>query len=238
MARNSKKQSLIERSNNTMIATIGIAAFLVVFSLVASRALITKMSFQNKQIGEKEIAVKQLNANIAVVPDLKNAYRAFVDRPDNVIGGVSTSSGERDGDNAKITLDSLPSKYDFPALATSLEKILSTNDYLINGITGIDEEASFSGAVAGDAVTDETTTATATATASESTPVPMAFEIDATSNFDQTQQLFQIFKLSIRPFKLSTVQIDGTNSEMHVIIAGNTYYQKEKKVEIMTKRIN
>jgi len=228
MAKKSSKQSLIEKSNSTMIATVGIAAFLVVFSIVASRALFLKMNFQNRLIGEKETAVDQLDENISTVPELQKSYSAFVDQPENVIGGVSSSTGERDGDNAKLTLDSLPSKYDFPALATSLEKILKTNNYQINSISGTDEEATFSKGPNDGAIdtVDENTVIS---------PVEMAFEISATSNFNKTIQLFRIFELSIRPIKVSTVEISGTNSDMEVIVSGNTNYQEEKKVEIKTK---
>src|SRR5574338_279847 len=109
----STKRILIDKANSTIVLAVGIAAFLTVFSMVSSKALLSRRAYQSKVIELQEKARDQLNAN----------YQAFVDRPENIIQGSSTGKGERDGDNAKIVLDALPSVYDFPGLTSSLEKI-------------------------------------------------------------------------------------------------------------------
>src|SRR5690606_10637885 len=118
----------------------------------------------------------------------------FVETPDNVIGGNPSGTGDNDGDNAKIVLDALPSKYDFPALATSLEKILKTRNYQINSISGTDDEVAQS----------SQTTAT--------TPIEMPFELSATGNINTAKDLLVLLERSIRPIQVDTVDISGSNA--------------------------
>ncbi len=213
----SLKRMQIDKANTMMVAAIAVAAFIVVFSLVASRALWSKRGYQSRIIAEKTVAVEQHDQNLQTVDDLVVAYKAFVGTPDNIIGGNPSGSGERDGDNAKIVLDALPSKYDFPALATSLEKILSKN-YQIDGITGTDDEVA------------QSTNPQATPT-----PIEMPFEVGATGSFKSVGELLGIFERSIRPMKIGTLEITGSNSELQVSITAKTYYQPEKTLSVQKK---
>lgn len=214
----SAKRIQINKANTTMVIVVAIAAFVVAFSFVASRALWISRSYQNRVIVAKEQAADQLAANIAAADELKTAYQAFVSTPDNVIGGNSGGTGERDGDNAKIILDSLPSKYDFPALATSMENILKSKNYKIESISGSDDEI-----------------AQASAENPESAPVEMPFEVSATGSFTSVEDLLKIFERSIRPIKVQTVELSGTNSELTATVNAITYYQPEKTLNIKTK---
>jgi hypothetical protein len=212
----SLKRIQISKANTTMVASIAISAFVVVFSLVASQALWNKRGFQSRLIAEKEVAVAQLNTNLETVDELVVAYTAFTETGENVIGGNPEGTGDRDGDNAKITLDALPSKYDFPALATSLEKLLK-NDYQEISISGEDEEASRS--AEGQAIE----------------PVEMPFEISATASSDKIKDLLVTLQRSIRPMNIISVDISGSNSDLQTSISAKTYYQPEKAFNVQTK---
>lgn len=214
----SLKRIQISKANTMMVVAIAASAFIVVFSLIAARSLWVKRGFQSRLINEKEVAVNQLEQNLATVDELVVAYKTFVDTPDNVIGGNPTGTGERDGDNAKIVLDALPSKYDFPALATSLEKILGTK-YKIGSISGTDDEIAQATTEAG------------------STPIDMPFELSATGNYKSIQELLSIFERSIRPIKISSLEVSGTNTELQVSVTAKTYYQPEKTLNIQKKVI-
>jgi len=200
-----------------MVITVAVAAFVVIFSLVASRALWTQMSHQAKVISEKEAARTQLEANLATVDDLQAAYKAFTSTDTNVIGGNPKGTGDRDGDNAKIVLDALPSKYDFPGLATSLEKLIKANGSSINSISGTDDEV-----------------AQAAEQAVEG-PVEMPFELSATATYQGTQDLLTLLQRSIRPIQVQTLQISGTNSDLVTNLTAITYYQPERTLEVKTK---
>lgn len=212
----SKKRILIDKNNATMVIIISIMAFVTVFSLVASNAILSQRSYQAKVIDEKKKALKQLKTNNEAATKLIAAYKVFVSPSENIIGGSSTGTGERDGDNAKIVLNALPSKYDFPALATSLENILIKQNLNIEGITGIDDEVAQSG----------------TKTVE---PVEMPFQISVKGTYDGAQALSDIFQRSIRPIVINKISLEGEDSSLNIVIAAKTYYQPEKVINITTK---
>lgn len=215
----SMKQIQINKANSTMIIAVAISAAVIAFSLVACRALMQKRNYQAKVIGAKEKAADQLEANIEAANSLSAAYQTFINTPDNVIGGNPKGTGEKDGDNAKIILDALPSQYDFPALTSSLEKILASN-YKVDSITGTDEEITQNHA-------EQTTPQ----------PVPMPFTITVTTNLEGAKNLLSLFQRSIRPIKVQSVEATGDNNELKLTVAATTYYQPQKTVNIQTEVI-
>jgi len=216
-ARVSQKRTQVDKANTRMVITVGIAAFIVVFSLVASHALWARMSHQAQVISEKEKARNQLEVNIETVDELQVAYKAFTETNDNVIGGNPQGQGDRDGNNAKIVLDALPSKYDFPGLTTSLEKVIKANGSDINSISGTDDEIAQSGDQA------------------DGGPVEVPFELSAAGTYQSTQDLLVLLQRSIRPIQIQTLDLSGTNSELVMALTAVSYYQPERTLEIQTK---
>lgn len=215
----SQKRTQLEQTNSRMVVTVAVAAFIVIFSLVASHALWKSMGHQARVISAKEKARNQLETNLQTVDELQVTYKAFVDTPQNVIGGSPEGTGDRDGDNAKIVLDALPSKYDFPGLTTSIEKVLKNNGSSINSISGTDEEALQTG--------DQ----------DSKTPVQMPFELSATGNYDSTQALLSLLQKSIRPIQVQTLNLSGTNSDLVLNITAVSYFQPERTLKVQTEVI-
>lgn len=214
------KRSMIDKANSTMFASIAIAAFLVVFCLVSANTLISQASYQNKIISAKKDAVDQLKTNLDARDSLVTSYKAFVDTQQNVLGGNPAGSGPLDGDNAKIVLDSLPSKYDFPALATSLEQMIKSQNLQIQNISGTDQEVEQQKDSEGNPVA-----------------VAMPFEIQVTGSYDAIQGLVAMMDRSIRPFQITTMELDGSQSTMMATINAVTYYQPEKTFKVLTEDI-
>jgi len=208
------KRIQINKAQATMLGLVIFASVVTVFSLVASKAFFSKASYLNHVAGEKEKAAKQLKTNIDAVSSLVTSYKSFASQNPNLVGGNSTASGERDGDNGRLVLDALPSKYDFPALATSLEKLLA--GYTINSITGNDDATS----QAANTVTD---------------PVAMPFTINIKSDYNGIQKLSSTFEKSIRPFQIESMVLSGTNANIEAVITAQTFYQPEKNLKIDMK---
>jgi hypothetical protein len=215
----STKRLQINQANVTIVIATSIAAFVTIFSLVAARALISQYSYQSKVIAKKEVAKMQLQANIVAVNSLLNSYQQFVSQPDNIIGGTATGQGDRDGDNARIILDALPSKYDFPAVATSIEKLVTERNAKIVKITGTDDE-----------VNQQATESSATPE-----PVEIPFEVGAESNYQTAQDLIGVFERSIRPVKLTGLTLAGKDSTLTLTLKAKTYYQPEKALSIKSE---
>lgn len=218
------KRLQIEKANSTIVAAVALAAFVVVFVAISSQALIKRIQFQSNVIAAKEKTRDQLIKNKEHLVPLANSYKAFADQDVNIIGGKKDGKTDRDGDNPKIVLDALPSKYDFPALATSLEKILLDRSIAIESIGGTDDEllqsqqAANNGSVA---------------------PIEVPFTVDVKGNYLTAQQFFAVLESSIRPIRVSKIQINATDNsdELKITINANTYYQPRKAFSVGTKEL-
>ncbi len=210
------KRSLINKANSTMVIATAVAAFVLVFALVAGKSLLGQVGYQNKVIGLKKQALKQLNTDLDARDSLQESYQTFVGNNPNVLGGDNKGTGDRDGDNAKLVLDALPSKYDFPALTTSLEKIITAQNLKIVGISGTDQEA---------AQADKQTSA-------DPQPIAMPFQVQVNGSYTSIQNLIDVFLRSIRPFQMVTVELSGDENSMTATINAQTFYQPEKSLDI------
>lgn len=213
----SLKRVGIDKTNSRIVAITGTASFLVVFFLVASYALFTQMMYQNRVIAVKKKAVSQLESNIKASEKLMESYKGFIGGPINLIGGDPNGTGPQDGNNAKLVLDALPSKYDFPALTTSVEKVLLDQKVKIQSING----------------TDDTVNQAATATTSGSPePVEMPFELTVGGDFQLIQGVISALERSIRPMQIKTMDVSGDQRDLTLKILAKTYYQPGKTLNI------
>lgn len=209
----SLKHGLISKSNQTMFIALAVAGAVLSFSLVGSYSLIKRMNYQSKVIGERQKAEAQLKENIDNMNSLMQAYQNFDEAAESVIG-----TGDS---NSTIVLDALPSKYDFPALATSLDKILVSGGFTEIAISGSDEEA------------------TAEQNSSSPAPIEIPFGISATGSYERLQRLMADLQRSIRPFRILKFDIGASSGGggLQFTISGVTYYQPEKNLEIEQKEV-
>jgi hypothetical protein len=212
----SVKQLMINKANGRIVAVTSIASFIVVFCLVASFTLFGQLNYQNRVIGKKKEAYKQLQNDLTNINSLIDSYNTFASGPQNILGGDPDGTGPQDGDNGKVVLDALPSKYDFPALATSLEKILSSQNVQIQGITGTDDEL-----------------AQGAGTSSSPAPVDMPFQITVQGDFNSIKGVIDAFQRSIRPIKVTSLEVNASSDNtLTLTIDATTYYQPEKALSI------
>lgn len=222
-ATTSTKHVQIDKANATMVITIAVATFIAIFSLFASRSLLSQRSYQSKVISKKEQARDQLKKNISASASLVTAYQSFVGTSANVLGGNPTGQGASDGDNAKIILDALPSQYDFPALATSLQGLLSQSGVKVSNITGTDDELNQQQQTA------DTTT--------DPQPILIPFEVNVSGTYANIQSLDSIFERSIRPIKISSINLSGSDASLTMDVKAQTYYQPAKGVTIKMEAV-
>lgn len=218
-ARVSLKRVQIDKSQSTMLIVSAIAAFVLTFAVVGGKALVDQITYQNRVIGAKKEAVQQLRSNVQTTTSLVNSYKAFTSTSQNVLGGNPQGSGPQDGDNAKIILNALPSKYDFPALATSLEQLMAAQKLRIQSITGSDDEVAQQ--------------------ENQSSPDPetvaIPFQVSATGSYQSVQGLVDSFGRSIRPFQIQKLQLSGGQNDMTMTVEAQTFYQPAKNFNITKK---
>jgi Tfp pilus assembly protein PilO len=215
------KRNLISKANTTIVAVTAGACFIVVFSLVASVTLVGQFKYQNKIISAKREARDTLKKDIESTKTLAAAYRAFTTTSQNVLDGDPNGQGGQDGNNAKIVLDALPAKYDFPALATSLEKILNNQAVTIRSIGGTDDVLN--------------TANTSLSTSPQATAMP--FKISVSGDYDSMRNVVNALERSIRPIDVQSISITGNQTELTMEVTAQTYYQPGKDLKIGTKVI-
>jgi len=217
----SLKHGAISKANTQMVAIVAVASFISVFSLIAAKTVLSQNAYQSKVIKAKESAHQQLQKNITAADSLVSSYQEFVAPSTNIIGGNTTGTGDKDGDNGKIILDALPSSYDFPALASSLEKILTGQSLKVGSISGTDDQVNQEGNVSSPSPTP--------------VPIPFSFSV-SDANYDAIKQLVNTLQSSIRPIQIDTLTIAGGGNNMTATITAHTYYQPAKNLQI-TKQV-
>jgi hypothetical protein len=218
----STKRIAIDKATTQMVTAVAVAAFVAVFSLIAAHALWSERGYLSRVTAAKEKAHKQLQENIKAVSSLEASYTTFVGTPTNIIGGDSTGSGDKDGENAKIVLDALPPQYDFPALTASIEKILKQRNFTVGAIGGTDDQIAQQ----------------SNQTSPNPEPVSIPFNFSVTNaNYASVQDLVGLLQSSIRPIQMDVLTISGGANNMQLSVTAHTYYQPGKDLKITTQVI-
>lgn len=208
----SLKHALISKANTRILIAVAIAVVVMVFSIVATRSLVVQSLHRSKVISEKKLAATALKENDVQVGKLIESFKVFEGLPESVIGTTEK--------NSKVVLDALPPKYDFPALATSLEKILQDGGYTITSITGTDNEIG---------ELDDNV--------SEPLPIEIPFTIAVTGTYEKLRLLPVDLERSIRPIHITSIEISGSISDARMAITAKTYYQPGKNLELQFKEV-
>lgn len=197
---NYTKRALIGKANSTMLIVAVVGSMIISMGLVVGKLLWDQHSFNSEVIGKKELARDTLKDNLSKIDELKRNLESL----------------DRGQTNSKTVLDALPSKYDFPAVASSLD-LLAEKAVIPRG------NFEFSGED------------TAEKLDSSANPQPISIPFKATVVADTTKVIDFLTKteLSIRPFKATKLSFkaeEGNNVEL--AFEGETYYQPRKSLEI------
>jgi hypothetical protein len=244
------KHLQIHKANNMMFIVVGIATVLSVFSLLSAKALFGQSNYQRKVLSERHTAVDKLKTNVDEAKKLKQQYDAFESQNPNIIGGkggldiaIALSKGQdqsgtvtvngqplnlstQDGDNAKIVLDALPSRYDFPALISSIEKIANLDHAPLQSVIGTDES---------NTGTQDGTTSNAASAQADSQTIP--FSVTTQTDYNTAQTLVKDLERSIRPMDITRFSIHGNGGSMNETIEATTNYQQPVSLQIKEKEV-
>lgn len=220
MAKNSKsiKAIQINKASATVVLGVSLAAVVVAFSLVGCKVLLEQRAFQSRVISQQKTSLKIAKADIKEARNLSAAYNNFNEKDTNIIGGSKIGAGAQDGTNTKIILDALPSQYDFPALITSLDSLLTKRGFKAGGITGTDDTSQ----------QDKPASATPIA-------VPIPFQLSASGSYNSVKDLVTALDHTILPVAFDTMQLTGTDSTLSITGTAKTYYQPAKTLNITSK---
>jgi hypothetical protein len=215
----SSKHAIIKKANLVIVVVVSLAVFISIFSLFIAKALLNQSAYQQNVIDEKKSALKIAKQNNEDIKSLEQSYLSFATEVTNIIGGSSQGTGPQDGANPKIVLDSLPSEYDFPALSSSIEKLLTDNGYLIDRLGGSEEVQPV----------DQSTSS------ADGVIPEIPYDMTVTTNKEGAKKLLDILERSIRPFYVESIELSGTDSNLSTKIALKTFFQPAIKFDIKTE---
>lgn len=221
----SKRAIELDRDESSLLLIIAAATILTVFCLVSAKALISQTSYQRRVINARHAATAQIQANIQKANSLVTQYNDVFEGSNatNILGGKNTNSANAvppDGTNGRIVLDALPTTYDFPALLTSIQKVVTAD-----GIGGP--------AIGG---SDQSSTATNTPSAKPQ-PVKIDLSLSGSATYTGVQSLIKDLERSIRPFDITKLTLSGNESSMVVSLHFSTYYQPAKSLTVNSMEI-
>jgi hypothetical protein len=237
------KKAKIDKANAVILGFIAVASFVVVFSLVSTRYLINQFSYQVRVQSAQDKSIKALEQDKTAANDLVKSYERFNDETTNIIGGTVNGENGSNGDNAKIVLDALPSVYDYPALITSVQSLISqTQGVVTESISGTDvgtASTSATGAASTTATTSTTATSTppATSTSAPSTPIAMPFTFSVQGSYAQMQQVITTFQESIQPMQILSISINGSDQTMTMNVSAQSYYLPASGFSVNTENV-
>lgn len=218
------KSLQIDKNQSTILAVVVVATIISIFCLTSSKVLLSKALYQRRVINARNASAKQLDDDIKTASALNDRYKVFLGSDgENIIGGSSAggdAAAPPNGDNGKIVLDALPTKYDFPALLTSLSNLLANDGVGAQSIGGTDQSPTI-----------------------DSTPVydPQVANIDLTisgaSTYNGAKKLLSDLEHSIRPFDVTHFTLTGNESNLTITLNLTTYYQPAKTLSIPSKEI-
>lgn len=215
------KRVQIDKSQAAIVGIIAGAVFVTIFSLIASRSLFNQANYQRKVIASKEKARDNIEGNVDKVEDLVKSYKDFTSTQTNMLGGNPNGTGEKDGDNARLILDALPSKYDFPAVTSSIEKMVTDRKLKLSEITGTDDEV----------------VQVKVGQSDNPQPVDIPVQFKVKGGIKSVRDLIGTLERSIRPFNTQKLIIEGGGGNMNVTIETKTYYQPEKLLRSRTEDV-
>lgn len=218
------KRLNVTKSNSGLVGLVAIATVITVFSLVSAKTLFSQAAYQKRVLDARNQALKQLESNIEAANTLKQQYQVFqTGNQTNIIGGknsTDTNLQPPDGDNARLVLNALPANYDYPALLSSVAKILQNNGVQNQSIKGTDESESIDAAAM---AKPEAKTIT--------------LEITGSSSYNAINTLIGDLERSTRPFDITKIDIKGEEGNMTVTLTVNTYFQPALTLDLTMKEV-
>ncbi|HSE29011.1 MAG TPA: hypothetical protein VLA77_00295 [Candidatus Saccharimonadales bacterium] len=203
-----KKRQQIEVAGRTMFIWIAAAAVSISLCVATGQYLFGRWVHNNKVIAAKSKASATLSSNLSNITGLTDEVDALV--ANQALASVKTNPNDP---NTKSVLDALPTTFDPAALGTSLQQI-------ILGRSGV--------AIENIIVPQDATEAEQI----PSTPQEMAFSFVISGEYSQVQNAILDIEKTIRPIKITSMSLTGTDADLRANIEAVTYYQPPKTVTV------
>ena len=207
----STKHLQIQKASSTVFATVAIASVVVSFCLVFLNILWGTAQFNSRVHDKQEDVRDLLEDNLKAAPELEESFKNLE------ISASLIPEQPDDKKNSEIILDALPSKFDFPALVSSINNLAKETSVSLRSFQGTDvgEEAAQS--------------------SNRPEPVEIPFIIEVEGKYEAVKKFLRGIETSIRPFEVKKLNLSGTDGNMRVNVEAVTYYQPAFNLEVTTE---
>ena len=209
------KRIQLDKANQLIFGSLAFTSFIFIFALFATKDLISQGAYQNRIISQQIISKNNLDTDLTAISSLKSSYKAFVDQPQNLLGGNPAGSGNNDGNNSKIILDALSTSFDPNAWNLNLSNL---NTLLGQG----------SGFITLSATSAATSSASTTAAGtSNPTATPVQLSGTFSTSLGGMQGTFNSLNKSIIPIQVTGVIFNAATAGQSptVTYTAQSYYQ-------------
>jgi len=213
-----RKRQAIDKAGKTMLLWVGIAAVAVSFLLVASQYIYSQFIYNNKVIGAKDKAAAQLTENLENIETLKSAFGPL-------------DSGTNPNVNSTKILNALPRELDTSAFGSSLQKVIGPRSGI--SLESVKIEESGESIIANDPGNEDIQVSQTT----EIVPQEIKATLTVAGSYDQLSKFIVDLERTIRPIKITTMNLSGSDTSTRAIIEMTTYYQPAKTVNITEKEL-
>lgn len=210
-----KKRQAIDKASRTMLLWIIAASVGVSFFLVGAQFLYSQFVYNNKVYAAKSEAASTLDQNLVNIEELKNAFGPL-------------DAGTNPNVSSTKVLNALPRELDTSAFGSSLQQAITPR----SGVT-LD-------AVDIQGADDASEESEGTGEAVEADPTPKEIKLTATvvGSYDQLTEFIRDLEITIRPIKINTLSVTGSDSNTRATLELTTYYQPSKGVVIEEEEVS
>lgn len=199
----SKEKSIQKAEQSNFVIFMAIPLIIIAISLVSINHFWGTRAYNKRVIG--------------VRTDARDLAVKNVDSLDKL--SQSLSDLEKQKYDSGWVLDALPSRYDFPALATSIEKLIQQNGLELESFIGQDDAVN--------AVNEQ----------SSPEPVDIPLTVSVTGSYIEIQDFIQQLEASIRPIQVQEITFSGNDGTMSSTIKMLTFYQPSESLDFTTVEV-
>lgn len=199
----SKKRIKIDEAKAKMFAFVAAAAAVVAACIVLMNYIWGVRSFNNRVIDELKSTNETAQQSASSAEELSNEFKAL----------------ESSDVNSKTILDALPNVLDFPALATSVEKLVAEDKLVLESFSA------------------EDTSDSAEISSINPEPIEIPFTVVVNGEYSDIKSFITNSEKVIRPLQITNIEYKGTERAMSATIQFLTYYQPSTSIDTETKEV-
>ena len=219
-----KKRQQIAHANRSMFMWVAGASVIVAFALVVGQFLFQQMIFNEKVLNEKRLTDTTLGQNLEAADKLKSEVNTLL-----ADKNLSESRAKSTDSNLQVVLDALPTRLDGLNLGTSLQTVLLAGTVRSIETLSVDADSAAIEEGVEDASTDE---------ASSDAPQEITFRFTVGGNFSNIKNALRALDRSIRPIRVTSLNIEGSDNNLSATVEAKTYYQPAKTIELKEKTVS